>query len=423
VREVVHQVSEKVKVEKTSQYKLIGVKWYGEGTFHRETVTGDEISATYLTPVIPNAFIYNRLFAWKESFAVVPPEHEGHFVSNEFPQFFVDESRVLARYLYLFFTLDSTIQAVNAASVGSAAVSRNRFKEEEFLRFELPLPPLEMQRAIVARWQQAQAEIASANERVKQLEAAIDMRFYGDLGLKPPTQAQRPKVFAVPWKDLQRWGVRSAADTILGLDRPLPASYSYVLLGNIAQVSYGIQKSPANRPGEYARPYLRVANVRKGYLDLSEIKEINVPDSELETYRLELGDILFVEGNGSREELGRVAMWNGEISNCVHQNRLIRVRVDRRQLLPEYVVTWFNSEIGRGHFFRSAKTSSGLGTINSEEVRRAPLPLPPLDVQHDIMRRAEAGRAEIARERESAQRRAREAEAEVEALILGTRHL
>ncbi len=90
---------------------MIGVKWYGKGTFLRETVKGEALSAAYVTPVISNAFIYNRLFAWKGSFAVVPEEHQGCFVSNEFPQFIVDEQRILPLYLYLFFMCDSTIRA------------------------------------------------------------------------------------------------------------------------------------------------------------------------------------------------------------------------------------------------------------------------------------------------------------------------
>jgi len=195
------------------------------------------------------------------------------------------------------------------------------------------------------------------------------------------------------------------------------------MLGSAASVSYGIQKSPANRPGLHPRPYLSVANVRKGYLDLSEVKEINVPDSEMETYLLHPGDILFVEGNGSRSELGRVAKWNGEIANCVHQNHLIKVRADQALLLPDFAVTWFNTELGRGHFFRAAKSSSGLGTINSSEVRSAPIPLPPLHIQRQVMARVETGRTEIAREREAAERLAKSIHAEIEALILGTKSL
>lgn len=130
---------------------MTGVKWYGEGVFHRETVRGDGMSAAYVTPLVNGALIYNRLFAWKASFAVVTPEFADCYVSNEFPQFVPDPSRILPEYLYLFCTRAATIRAVNAASTGSSAVSRNRFKEEEFLNFEISLPLLPEQEAIVAR--------------------------------------------------------------------------------------------------------------------------------------------------------------------------------------------------------------------------------------------------------------------------------
>lgn len=420
---IVRQVTERVRAEADKEYKMAGVRWYGEGVFHRETVRGDQMSASQVTPLVPGALIYNRLFAWKASFAVVPPELAGCYVSNEFPQFIPDMSRVLAEYLYLFCTRAATIRAVNTASTGSAAVSRNRFKEEHFFDFDIPLPPLTEQKAIIARWFKAQDEIAAARGRVRKLEDRIETRFFADLGVKLPEQVTRPRCFGVLWQDLVRFSMASSLDAVLGLDSLQSSTYPNVTLGSVAVVSYGIQKCPANRPGQHPRPYLRVANVRKGYLDLTEVKEINVPDSEMETYSLQPGDILFVEGNGSRSELGRVAKWSGEIENCVHQNHLIKVRTDKQRLLPDYAMTWFNTEIGRGHFFRAAKSSSGLGTINSSEVRSAPVPLPPLLVQQQIMERVAAGRAEIAREREAADKLTKEIHADVEALILGTKSL
>lgn len=365
LRELLRQADARVKAEAETEYKMAGVKWYGEGVFHRETVRGDGMSASYVTPLVPGALIYNRLFAWKASFAVVPPELGDCFVSNEFPQFVADAHRLLPDYLYLFCTRETTVRAVNAASTGSAAVSRNRFKEEHFLSFEIPLPPLAEQAATIARWRDAQTQLASARARVLEQEARVESRFFQDLGVKPPAKVDRPKCFAVWWKELARFSVSSTADAALGLDVLTSSKFGYVKLGEVATVTYGIQKCPANRPGQHSRPYLRVANVRKGYLDLSEVKEINVPDSEMNTYRLEPGDILFVEGNGSRAELGRVGKWSGEIPDCVHQNHLIKVRVDQTRLLPDYAMTWFNTELGRGHFFRAAKSSSGLGTINS----------------------------------------------------------
>lgn len=422
VGSLVSQVTTRVKAESESEYKMAGVRWYGEGVFHRETVRGDGMSANQVTPLIPGALIYNRLFAWKASFAVVPPELADCYVSNEFPQFIPDTTRILPEYLYLYCTREATIRAVNAASTGSSAVSRNRFKEEHFLGFEILLPPLSEQKAIVARWHKAHNKIAAARQLVLSMESQIEKRFFEDLGVNIPEQINRPKCFAVLWQGLVRFSIASTGDASLGLDSLNSSTYPEVTLGRVATVSYGIQKCPANRPGLHPRPYLRVANVRKGYLDLSEVKEINVPDSEMEAYRLQPGDILFVEGNGSRSELGRVAKWNGEITNCIHQNHLIKVRVDPKQLMPDFAMTWFNTELGRGHFFRAAKSSSGLGTINSSEVRNAPLPLPPLNVQKKIMQRVAAGRVEIAQEREFAECLAKEINAEVEAMILGKKY-
>ena len=173
VRNIVKQVSERILVEHGKEYRMAGVKWYGEGVFHRETVLGEEMSAKYVTPLVVNAFIYNRLFAWKASFAVVPKALDGCCVSNEFPQFIVEASKVLPVYLYLFFTLDSTLRSVNSASAGSSAVSRNRFKEEEFLNFEMPLPPIHEQRKIVQRWQESQEAIIAAQQKAERIAKEI----------------------------------------------------------------------------------------------------------------------------------------------------------------------------------------------------------------------------------------------------------
>lgn len=419
VGEVVRQVTERIKVETDTEYRLIGVRWYGEGTFHRETVMGDALSATYLTPVIPSTFIYNRLFAWKASFAVVPPEHEGHFVSNEFPQFIVDSRRILPEYLYLFFMLDSTVAAVNAASVGSAAVSRNRFKEEEFVAFEILLPPLETQHAVVARWQAAQAEADAVEERLRRVEAELPRLILGRLGIPVRQNETPPKMLVCGWRDLERWSVGFVSRALTGVHDVGHSGYPVHTLGDLALVSYGIQKSPENRPGSNARPYLRVANVQKGQLDLAEIKYIEVSNAEMEALRLKQGDLLVCEGN-SADLVGRPAMWNDEIPDCVHQNHILKVRINQEVAFPEYVLEYMQTPPARSYFRSRAKFTTHLASINSNDLRELPIPLPPLDTQRDILQDVQAGRAEIARLRDEAARVRRDARAQVAALILGT---
>lgn len=235
---------------------MVGVKWYGEGTFERETVNGQEISAKYLSPVVPGALIYNRLFAWKASFAVVPNEHEGCLVSNEFPQFSVDESRLNVHYLYLYFTTSKTIRAVEAASVGSAAVSRNRFKEEEFLSFSIPLPPLPVQEAIVPRWRKAREAAAKSRDTVASLEAEIQANIFRALGMKPPQAGQpMPKAFALCWKDLERWSVEYLARMVAGQNAPDGGRYPMLPLSQLAEGQSGCTPS-TKRQGYWGERFL-----------------------------------------------------------------------------------------------------------------------------------------------------------------------
>jgi type I restriction enzyme S subunit len=97
-----------------------------------------------------------------------------------------------------------------------------------------------------------------------------------------------------------------------------------------------------------------------------------------------------VEGHGNPAEIGRCARWDGSVDPCIHQNHLIRVRVDARLMSPVYVVEYLNSEGGRRHLLRAGKSTSGLNTINVSEVRSTPIAIPPLQLQNDFARRIAA---------------------------------
>lgn len=201
------QLENKEKVNPESEYRMAGVRWYGEGVFHRETVVGKEQSANYLYPLKPGAIIYNRLFAWKESFAVVPEELYGYYVSNEFPQFEIDPAIALPKYIYLLFNTKKIIDAVNAASIGSAAISRNRFKESDFLGFKVPIPPLPVQQKIVAHWETAQLERVSAATALSALMAALHSWLVKQT--KGFGQVTRSKVFLANYENVQQWDVKA----------------------------------------------------------------------------------------------------------------------------------------------------------------------------------------------------------------------
>lgn len=128
----------------------------------------------------------------------------------------------------------------------------------------------------------------------------------------------------------------------------------------------------------------------RGFLDLSVIKTLRATDAEIARTTLVRDDLLIVEGHGNPHEIGRGALWDGSISGCVHQNHIIRVRLDGEKLVPIYACEYLNSPGGRRHLLRAGKTTSGLNTISVSEVRAAPIALPPLCLQHDFARRVAA---------------------------------
>lgn len=152
-------------------------------------------------------------------------------------------------------------------------------------------------------------------------------------------------------------------------------------LPQVAVIQGGIQKQAKRAPVSNAFPFLRVANVTATGLDLAEVHRVELFNDELARYRLQAGDLLVVEGNGSPTQIGRAALWDDSIPDCVHQNHLIRVRPDRSKILSEYLVAVWNSPENRSVLTDVASSSSGLHTLSVRKLAQLRMPVPSLERQ------------------------------------------
>ncbi|GGB22967.1 restriction endonuclease subunit S [Allosediminivita pacifica] len=152
-------------------------------------------------------------------------------------------------------------------------------------------------------------------------------------------------------------------------------------VGNLGEVQGGLQVSRKRDAHERRAPYLRVANVYRDRLDLDEIKTISLTDAEAERTELQPGDVLIVEGHGNPDEIGRTAVWGGEIDSCVHQNHLIRFRPNQARIIPQFFSSYMNSITGRKHLTSSSRTTTGLNTISTKKVKECIIPVPDIDEQ------------------------------------------
>lgn len=155
-------------------------------------------------------------------------------------------------------------------------------------------------------------------------------------------------------------------------------------LGNVAEVVSGVAKG-RKLVGKITRevPYLRVANVQAGGLDLSEMKYIPATVGEIDELAVRAGDVLLTEG-GDFDKVGRGALLENDIGECIHQNHVFRVRVQSSKLVPEYFAAFLQTFAARKYFLKAAKKTSNLASINMTQLKNLPLPLPRLALQAEF---------------------------------------
>ena len=245
------------------------------------------------------------------------------------------------------------------SSVTGARMPRTDMRA--LMSLPVPLPSLDEQRQIVGILNQA-AKIERLRARVPELMGEFIPALFA-------------RIFGDPVENPMRWERAN--------------------LGDLSQVQSGLQVTKKRNVHPIEVPYLRVANVLRDRLDLNEIKYIRITEKEFERVQLKLGDLLIVEGHGNASEIGRAGIWDGSIYGCIHQNHLIRARPDQSKILPEFVCAYLNSSSGREHLLRSGKTTSGLNTITTSNVKSCNIFLPPLDLQRRYTQLVESARSAI----------------------------
>ena len=174
--------------------------------------------------------------------------------------------------------------------------------------------------------------------------------------------------------------------TLRGTDfGSVPQLWRISPLDHCSEVQTGVAKGRRlNGADTISVPYLRVANVQDGFLDLSEMKSIEIRRSELERYSLQAGDVVLTEG-GDFDKLGRGFIWNGEVRCCVHQNHIFAVRANRRMILPQFLAYLTQGPYGKAYFLSVAHKTTNLACINTTKLKAFPALLPSIEEQQLIV--------------------------------------
>ena len=240
-----------------------------------------------------------------------------------------------------------------------------------FNNFPVPLPPLSEQKRIATYLFQ----------KISKADIMLDDTLSSITGYKKLKQAVITQAVT---KGVR--GEREMKDSGVEWIGEVPVEWRKTQLRHCATIKSGITlgKSYSKDTILIERPYLRVANVQGGYVDLNGLATIEVtPDEDLK-YRLHSGDVLMTEG-GDRDKLGRGCVWHGEIEPCLHQNHVFAVQTNETILLPEFLEYLTASDVGRSYFDVTAIKTTNLACTSSSKVLAFTIPLPPIEEQIEIV--------------------------------------
>lgn len=379
IGKIVSKIKEREKVLKDQYYDMVGVKWYGKGIFNRETVLGKEMSSSYVYPLEPGTLVYNRLFAWKGSFAIIPENTQDKYVSNEFPRYQVNKKKILPEFLYLFCLTDKMQKEILRRSVGSSAVSRNRLREETFESIEIVLPPLSVQKDIISEWTKLSNKVSDVEQRISYLKKSIEDSILRSLNIN----IEQPKLhkggFAVNWKNMNRWDTFYFRKDFIELEKSINESYSDVL-GNI--INFTTRPWKADMFSEDIVKYIEISCVDRDY-GITRYREINKnkPPSRATTL-IKSGDIMI---STTRPYLGAFTIVPEEFNNCVCSSGFsIADKIDESRVNKEFLMFFLKSQAGLRQM--EQRMTGGLyPAITQHELEKIIIPLPDLTVQEQII--------------------------------------
>lgn len=267
-------------------------------------------------------------------------------------------------------------------------VGRPRLNLGEVKEIPLPVAPEPEQRRIVAEIEQQFTRLDAGVAALSRVR--VQLKRYRASVLKAACEGRLVPGEAALSRCLGH--AFESADTLLlrhGIpvveDERVPAGWAACRLRDLAFLKGGITKGQ-QRKGDavlLSVPYLRVANVQRGYLDLREMKEIVATKEEVADLALQPGDVLFNEG-GDRDKLGRGWVWRGELPLCIHQNHVFRARIRHGVLDPRFL-SWYGNTFGQEYFTKHGKQTTNLASINMTMLGSLTVHVPPLAEQQRIV--------------------------------------
>jgi type I restriction enzyme S subunit len=316
-------------------YRLVGVRWWGEGAYEYKTVLGSETQAPQLYRIEAGDLLINKIWARHGSIAVADDSLAGAYGSSEFPTFVLDRKRLDPRFVHWFSKTPGAWAQCEALSRGTSG--KNRVKPERFLTVKIPLPPLGEQQRIVAQLDAAAAAIAARTDSMGGLEAEL------------------AATLAAAFNRITRDAPRSTMGEVAPLVRRSVTIDPDATYPELGVRSFG--------RGMFAKPYVVGSDVTWQSL-----------------FRIEAGDLVF---SNIKAWEGAFAVAEAEHAGKHGSHRYLTCVPDASRATAGYLWFYLQSEEGLRRINEASPGSADRNrTLATKRLAAITVPVPPLDAQH-----------------------------------------
>ena len=397
LRDILTPVSRAEPVESEKKYRILGVKWYAKGAWVKDEKYGADIKANSAYRVQEGDLIYNRLFAWKGSFAVISKDLDGSYVSNEFPALRCNEKMAYLDYVFLFLSQYDVWTAIDKLSTGVASISRKRLKVQELLNIEILLLPKNIQQKIINKYSQIDSfysQLIKLQDKnavfVKKLRQAIlQLAVQGKLAPQDPNDEPASELL----KRIKAEKEKLITEGKIKKQKPLPPitedkipyelpnGWEWVRLGELGEINPRINVDN----DEIDVSFIPMKMISEKYgtphsFDRRKWAEVKKGFTYFMNNDVGLAKITPCFENGKSTVFKRLLNGVGAGTTELHI-----FRQDPKLILPEYVLIFFKCP----KFLNDAKEkmtgTAGQKRVPRDFVRLVPFPLPSISEQKRIV--------------------------------------
>lgn len=374
-----------IEVQDDIEYKQVTIKIGNGGVVPRnngETILGSKIGTKRQHVVHAGQFIMSKIDARNGAYGIVPAELEGAIVTNDFPVFDVDASKIIPLFLVLVSTTEKFIEFARKCSSGTT--NRKRIDIDAFLNQQIPLPSIEEQERILREYNTTINDSKRIEKIIEKYEKNIFTFLQKELNVEAIEESHNEQNKLLSFATLSSMARWDCYNTSYFLSNRKMEKTIGQLVKN--KPFYGAPYSAIKYDGEIR--YIRITDINE---DGNLAEEMVSANAYNETYLLKENDFLIARSGNT---VGKTFLYSSEYGPAIFAGYLIKFELNDKIIIPQYLLIYTKSPLFK-KWINSNMRVSAQPNINSKQYLDAPIIVPDMEVQEKIVKYAQEMRSKI----------------------------